>query len=70
MSSADSVSLRLSNTPTTTQAVRCFSGLPLFMVNSIRSPGHFLSEMVEVWIIRKKLLKSQNFDAFPPRAVA
>jgi len=25
----------LSNTPTTTHALRCFSGLPLFMVNSI-----------------------------------
>jgi hypothetical protein len=35
MSSADSDSLRLSNTPTTTQALRCFSGLPLFMVNSM-----------------------------------
>src|SRR5450755_3901491 len=35
MSSADRLGLRLSNTPTTTQALRCFSGLPLFMVNSI-----------------------------------
>jgi hypothetical protein len=25
----------LSKTPTTTHALRCFSGLPLFMVNSI-----------------------------------
>jgi hypothetical protein len=31
----DSESLRLSKTPTTTHALRCFSGLPLFMVNSI-----------------------------------
>jgi hypothetical protein len=30
--------LRLSNTPTTTHALRCFSGLPLFMVNSIALP--------------------------------
>jgi hypothetical protein len=35
ISSADSDSLRLSKTPTTTHALRCFSGLPLFMVNSI-----------------------------------
>src|SRR3982751_1335319 len=35
MSSAESESFRLSKTPTTTQALRCFSGLPLFMVNSI-----------------------------------
>src|SRR5262245_29919206 len=41
MSSADSVSLRLSKTPTTTQAVLCFSGLPLFMVNSIRHLDKF-----------------------------
>jgi hypothetical protein len=33
-SSAASVSLRGSKTPTTTQALRCFSGLPLFMLNS------------------------------------
>ena len=37
--SADSASLRLSKTPTTTQALRCFSGLPLFMVNSIDCPS-------------------------------
>jgi hypothetical protein len=34
MSTAGPDSLRLSNTPTTTQAVRCFSGAPLFMLNS------------------------------------
>src|SRR5450755_4227452 len=33
--SAERLGLRLSKTPTTTQALRCFSGLPLFMVNSI-----------------------------------
>ena len=32
---AESDSLRLSKTPTTTHALLCFSGLPLFMVNSI-----------------------------------
>jgi hypothetical protein len=34
MSMAGPESLRFSNTPTTTQAVRCFSGAPLFMLNS------------------------------------
>ena len=33
-SSAGSVSFLDSKTPTTTQALRCFSGLPLFMLNS------------------------------------
>jgi len=40
ISSADRLGLRLSKTPTTTQALRCFSGLPLFMVNSIAAPTH------------------------------
>ena len=39
INSADKDSLRLSKTPTTTQALRCFSGLPLFMVNSIAVPS-------------------------------
>src|SRR5688572_18438072 len=34
----DAESLRPSNTPTTTQPERCFSGLPLFMLNSICFP--------------------------------
>ena len=38
MSWAEAESLRPSNTPTTTQPVRCFSGLPLFMLNSICFP--------------------------------
>src|SRR5574340_544811 len=38
-------SLRLSNTPTTTQAVRCFSGAPLFMLNS--SPISLFSMSVQ-----------------------
>jgi hypothetical protein len=35
---AGAESLRPSNTPTTTQPARCFSGLPLFMLNSICFP--------------------------------
>src|SRR5258706_15927204 len=38
MASAEAESLRPSKTPTTTQPVRCFSGLPLFMLNSIGFP--------------------------------
>ena len=48
ISSADSDSLRLSKTPTTTQALRCFSGLPLFMVNSIAIPRLPLWRFVSV----------------------
>ena len=35
MSSPGALSLRGSNTPITMQALRCFSGLPLFMLNYI-----------------------------------
>src|SRR5258706_3818579 len=38
MACAEAESLRPSKTPTTTQPVRCFSGLPLFMLNSIGFP--------------------------------
>src|SRR4029078_1619130 len=66
MSPADSDSLRLSNTPTTTQALRCFSGLPLFMVNSIALPRllsrHLLPFGDLPSIIAKFVRKIQTFS--------
>jgi lipopolysaccharide export system permease protein len=67
MSSADRLGLRLSKTPTTTQALRCFSGLPLFMVNSIGAPTN--DKLPLAWrlgdisgIIGKSGRKSQNIS--------
>ncbi|MEO8755545.1 MAG: hypothetical protein ABI624_23015, partial [Casimicrobiaceae bacterium] len=59
---------RLSNTPTTTQALRCFSGLPLFMVNSIAIPRLPLRRFVTVTRLAEhyrqiSLKKSKLFPA-------
>ncbi|MCL5060591.1 MAG: hypothetical protein M1449_08870 [Candidatus Thermoplasmatota archaeon] len=59
MSMAGSDSLRLSNTPTTTQAVRCFSGAPLFMLNSS-----------SISLFSMSVLKKIQFAAASPSGVA
>ena len=68
--------MRLSKTPTTTQALRCFSGLPLFMVNSIGllgfrhltflcrkgvSPAHYR----QIAVKKSKFSRRHDFPAQP-----
>jgi hypothetical protein len=58
----------LSNTPTTTHALRCFSGLPLFMVNSIALPKPFLRTFLCAKANRSALSakSAQKVKIFPP----